>query len=260
MPRQRVISAARRALGRAAPTPPQPPPVDREGLALTDVEREIVSRSLQLSLTSRRRILANVDAVRYCVDRDIPGAIVECGVWRGGSAMSMLLALRDLGREDRDVYLYDTYEGMTEPTEHDISPLDGDAREHYRAALERGEPVYPEFFDPETFNEEIVRRNVLSTGYPEAKVHFVRGRVEETLPEHAPEQIALLRLDTDWYESTLHELVHLYPRLAPGGVLIIDDYGHWEGARRAVEEYFAEQGGRPLLHRVDYAARMGIKT
>jgi predicted O-methyltransferase YrrM len=104
-----------------------------------------------------------------------------------------------------------------------------------------------------------VRATLLSTRYPAERVHLVEGKVEDTLPAAAPEQIAVLRLDTDWYESTKHELEQLYPRLSPGGVLILDDYGHYEGARRAVEEYFAEHGGRPLLTRVDYTGRVGVK-
>jgi hypothetical protein len=90
-------------------------------------------------------------------------------------------------------------------------------------------------------------------------VRFIRGPVEETVPGQTPSRLALLRLDTDWYESTRHELHHLYPRLADGGVLIIDDYGHWEGCRRAVDEYFAASPTPPLLHRIDYAARIAIK-
>jgi hypothetical protein len=91
------------------------------------------------------------------------------------------------------------------------------------------------------------------------RVHFIEAPVEESLPAHAPEQIALLRLDTDWYASTRHELEHLYPRLVPGGVLIIDDYGHWEGARRAADEYFGKIGEHLLLNRLDYAARIAVK-
>jgi hypothetical protein len=98
-----------------------------------------------------------------------------------------------------------------------------------------------------------------STGYPDQRLHFIRGTVEETIPGAAPSRLALLRLDTDWYESTRHELLHLYPRLADGGVLIVDDYGHWEGARRAVDEYFAEHPPLPLLARVDYTARIAVK-
>ena len=85
------------------------------------------------------------------------------------------------------------------------------------------------------------------------------ARSRKTIPGEAPDRLALLRLDTDWYESTRHELVHLYPRLEKGGVLIIDDYGHWEGARRAVDEYFAHNPPPLLLARVDYAGRIAIK-
>ena len=106
---------------------------------------------------------------------------------------------------------------------------------------------------------ESVRKNIVSTGYPESKIHLVKGKVEESVPLHAPERIALLRLDTDWYESTKHEMTHLYPRLVPNGVLIIDDYGHWQGAREAVDEYFAGQKFKPLLNRLDYTGRLIIK-
>ena len=89
----------------------------------------------------------------------------------------------------------------------------------------------------DVFNIDTVRLLILGTGYPESHIHFVKGRVEDTLPEASPHSIALLRLDTDWYESTWHELVHLYPRVSNGGVLIIDDYGHWDGSRAAVDRY-----------------------
>jgi hypothetical protein len=104
-----------------------------------------------------------------------------------------------------------------------------------------------------------VKELIGSSGYPDAKVHYVVGRVEDTVPDGAPSEIALLRLDTDWYESTKHELVHLYPRLTPGGVLIIDDYGHWAGCRKAVDEYFSERGRHLLFSRIDYAGRIALK-
>lgn len=103
---------------------------------------------------------------------------------------------------------------------------------------------------------EDVTRNIDSTAYPTRLVRFIQGPVEQTIPNTVPERIALLRIDTDWYESTRHELVHLYPRLSPGGVLIIDDYGHWQGARKAVDEYF--QAGLFLNH-IDYTWRLAIK-
>jgi O-methyltransferase len=148
---------------------------------------------------------------------------------------------------------------MTEPTKHDVSATEGAALETWQKAGRVGGRAWPEFFGSDVFDETSVRETVLSSGYPEARLHFVRGPVEQTLPEHAPERLALLRLDTDWYESTRHELEHLYPRLADGGVLIVDDYGHWEGARRAVDEYFDGRAAPLLLSRVDYTGRIAVK-
>ena len=210
-------------------------------------------------MTGAARLQALIDAVRYCVSRGVPGAFVECGVWRGGSVLAAIHALQALGRSDRDIYLYDTFEGMTAPTEHDISSLEPPALTTWTEAEERNERPWAELFDPGLFSEDTVRATVLSTGYPEKRIHFVRGPVEETLPARAPGQLALLRLDTDWYESTRHELECLYPRLSDGGVLIIDDYGHWEGARRAVDEYFGHRAEPVLLNRIDYTGRVGIK-
>ena len=107
---------------------------------------------------------------------------------------------------------------------------------------------------------EEVRANLLSTGYPPERLHFVKGMVERTLPDAAPQQVALLRLDTDWYASTKHELEHLFPRIARNGVLIIDDYGHYVGARQAVDEYIEQHRLPLLLNRIDYTARLAVKT
>jgi O-methyltransferase len=225
----------------------------------TPADAQIVRRALPFTMTGPARLLALVDAVRYCATRGVPGGFAECGVWRGGSVLAILLTLHDMGETDRDVYLFDTFEGMTEPSAHDVSPLDPPALATWEEARERDEKPWREMFGQESFNEDDVRRTVLATGYPAGRIHFVRGPVEETIPQHAPERLALLRLDTDWYESTRHELDHLYPRLAPGGVLIIDDYGHWDGARRAVDEYFAAQAQPLLLNRIDYTGRIGVK-
>jgi hypothetical protein len=219
----------------------------------------IIERVRPYSITSQDRLVACIDSVRYCVARGVPGAFAECGVWRGGSVLAMILTLQELGAEERDIYLYDTFEGMTEPTEADTSPYEQSALATWRDAEQSGERAWQGYFDPELFNEQQVRETLVATGYPESRLHFVRGKVEDTLPAGAPERIALLRLDTDWYESTRHEMEHLYPRLERGGVLIIDDFGHWDGARRAVEEYFA---GHPplLLSRIDYTGRIAVKV
>jgi hypothetical protein len=227
--------------------------------AASPEDRAIMERAGPYTMTGIARMQALIDAVRYCVARDIPGDFAECGVWRGGSVLAMILTLQELGRDDREIHLYDTFEGMTEPTEQDVSSHDAPAVETWREAQGAGERAWPEYFDPSTFNEDTVRETLLATGYPADRLHLVAGPVEETLPARAPERLALLRLDTDWYESTRHELEHLYPRLAEGGVLIIDDYGHWQGARRAVDEYFSAQAPPLLLHRIDYTCRMAVK-
>jgi hypothetical protein len=255
-----TVPALRRLLGQAAPgTDGNAFPAEDALAGLTDEDRVIVDRALPFTMTGVPRLQALVDAVRYCVARDVPGAFAECGVWRGGSVLAMLLALQQLGVDDRDVYLFDTFEGMTEPTEHDTSPLDPPALETWKDAQERATQPWSGMFNSEFFNEDDVRRTVTSTGYPRERIHFVRGRVEDTVPDNAPDALALLRLDTDWYESTKHEMDHLYPRLSGGGVLIVDDYGHWEGARRAVDEYLAATGAPLLLNRIDYTARIAVK-
>lgn len=215
----------------------------------------LLARCAPYTLVGPARLQAVLDAVRYCVRAGIPGAFAECGVWRGGSVLAVLLALSELGVEDRDVHLFDTFTGMTEPTEADVSAIDGAALPAWREAEAAGERAW----EWTAVGAEAVRRTLLATGYPPARLHLVEGPVEETLPARAPERLAFLRLDTDWYESTRHELRHLYPRLAPGGVLIVDDYGHWDGARRAVEEYFEREAPPVLLARTDYTGRMAVK-
>jgi hypothetical protein len=252
---QAALERLRRRLGRRR----QAEDVADALVGVAEPDRRIVEAALPYTMTGAPRLLALIDAVRYLAGRRLPGDLAECGVWRGGSVLAMILALRDAGEEPRDIHLFDTFSGMTEPSVHDTSPFDPPALETWRTAKERGGRPWPDLFDPSMFSVGTVEATLLGTGYPRDRLHFVVGAVEETLPAQAPAELALLRLDTDWYESTRHELEHLYPRLVPGGVLIIDDYGHWEGARRAVEEYFREHPPRPLLSRIDYTGRVALK-
>ena len=237
----------------------RPEPAGKRTVGLSEADRSIVERCLPFTMTGVPRLQSVIDAVRYCVERGLPGAYAECGVWRGGSVFAMILTLQQLDVDDREIWLYDTFEGMTEPTEHDTSPVARPALADWREARRAGDRPWKEAFGSEVFDERSVRETVLSTGYPEELIRFVRGAVEETIPANAPEELALLRLDTDWYESTRHELEHLYPRLCEGGVLILDDYGHWDGARRAVDEYFGGQAQPLLLNRIDYTGRIAVK-
>jgi hypothetical protein len=158
--------------------------------------------------------------------------------------MAIALPLLRENSSARTLYLYDTFSGMTAPTHVDVDL-------HGRRPINWAEwPMAP---------IANVKAAVYSTGYPPERIHFIKGRVEETVPERAPDAICLLRLDTDWYESTRHELVHFFPRLSSGGVLIVDDYGQYRGAKKAVDEYFSSGGVQVLLHRMDFSGRICVK-
>lgn len=226
-------------------------------IATDDLEPEFLEmyeRCRPFTMTSLPRMYALYQAVRHVVDSAAPGAFVECGVWRGGSAMLAGLAFMRFGQPNRDLYLYDTYAGMTAPSSVDVDPWMAPAVATWRKLQrqDKNDWCYAPLDE--------VKRNMAATNYPAAKLHFVQGMVEETIPATAPDGIAILRLDTDWYESTRHELVHLYPLVSRGGVLIVDDYGYWKGARKAVDEYFGQQTAPPLLHRIDSTGRIGVKT
>jgi O-methyltransferase len=242
--------ASRLARGAAPSSCPDPA---RERPDVTPDEAVILDRVRPYTMTSEARVIAIIDVIGYLNRYQISGAVVECGVWRGGSSMAAALALHAAGDTGRELYLYDTFEGMTIPTTVDRS-YDGLLAADQLAAVPAGTGVWCQAGLDE------VRANLLSTGYPEEKTHFIQGRVEDTLPATMPERVALLRLDTDWYESTRHELEQLYPRLVPGGVLIIDDYGHWQGSKKATDEYFAANSKPIFFQRLDYTGRIAVKA
>lgn len=220
---------------------------------LRDDAVETIMQVRDYTMTSIERLNGLCEAVRYVSENKIEGDIVECGVWRGGSMMAIASMLSRFDDKERELFLFDTFEGMSEPTEHDVS-VGGVTAEKLLDQEDIGDAksVWCVSSLPE------VQANMAKTDYPTEKMHFIPGKVEETIPAHGPEKIALLRLDTDWYESTAHELEHFFSRLADGGVLIVDDYGHWQGARKAVDEYFEKHGIGMLLQRLDYTGRIGI--
>lgn len=210
---------------------------------------ELIATAARYSKSSRERLLAMAESVKR-IERDgIMGDIVECGVWRGGNIMlARMLAPMRL------CWLYDTFTGMTEPTELDVKKKGVRAIDHYQEKLAKGKP-----WAAASLHE--VQKFMRGTGTLDEKFcRFVVGDVCETLKvaTNLPERIALLRLDTDWHASTKAELEALYPRLVLGGILIVDDYGHWEGARKAVDDYFLDRA-RPPAHKIDYTAIMMVK-
>lgn len=208
----------------------------------------------QFTMTSPERINALVEAVKYIIKNKIDGDFVECGVWKGGSTMAMAQMLLELGEKERNIHLYDTFTGMVAPSDKDIS-FEGEIAQEVFLKTQISDDASDWCYAP----IDEVMKNVFDTGYPREKFYFVKGKVEDTIPADIPEKIALLRLDTDWYESTRHELVHLFPRLSPYGILIIDDYGCWQGAKKAVDEYISENNLRIFLSRIDSTGRIAIK-
>lgn len=228
--------------------------INKPPIETSPSDARIIDAVRPYTMTSVDRIWAFLNAVAYVVRKPIEGAIVECGVWRGGSMMAAAMRLLK-AKEVRDLYLFDTFAGMTKPTDVD--------RSSGEAAMSKWETSQRESHNEWAFSSlGEVRRNVLSTGYPLDRIRFVQGPVEQTLrvSENIPSKIALLRLDTDWYESTKVELEVLYPRLAHGGVLIIDDFGDWEGSQKATLEYIQNNDLRLLLTKVDDSCRMSVKV
>ena len=214
----------------------------------------IIEKVRPYTLTPVERIYAMIEAVRYVELRKIPGAIVECGVWRGGSMMTAALVLNSLKSDQRDLYLFDTFQGMPKPDAVDVD-FDGIAAMKTFTEQQTGDDTSTSCFA--TLSD--VQATMALSGYNSKRVHFIQGKVEDTIPLHSPQSIALLRLDTDWYASTRHEFEHLYPLLAPGGVLIVDDYGHWQGARKATDEYLEAHAPDLFLNRIDFSARLAVK-
>jgi len=208
------------------------------------------------TMTSIERMYSLYCSIDYVLANNIEGDFVECGVWRGGSAMLIAKMLANRNILNRKIYLFDTFEGMTQPTNIDLSYKGEDAGSLLANTIDDKENTVWCLA-----NLADVKNNMDKTKLPIDNIVYVKGKVEDTLTENSPIGIiALLRLDTDWYESTKHELNILYPKLKEKGVLIIDDYGHWQGCRKAVDEYFSENTSTIFLNRIDYTGRIGIKT
>jgi len=182
------------------------------------------------------------DAVNYILQNNIEGCIIECGVESGNFEHIWINELMK-NNSIRDIYLFDTFGGLVEPTEYDYTCKDAKLYKMNK------DEVYTTWKN-HVINEKVngwcytpldkVKQRLNSTGYPQNNLHYVVGDVMETLKDKTtiPEKIAILRLDTDWYESSKYELEQMYDNVVAGGVIIFDDYYHWDGQRRATDEFF----------------------
>lgn len=179
-------------------------------------------------------------AVRHVVERDIPGDVVECGTARGGSAALMGLTLKRLGAL-RTLWVFDTFEGIPPPTAGD--PDENIAR-FYTGSFRGDRAEVEALFE---------RLGIQS------RSRLVKGLFQDTVPRATVDTIAVLHLDGDWYESVKVCLEHLYDKVSVGGVVQIDDYGHWEGTRKAVDEFMSQRSIDAPLSYLDYTGRQLIK-
>ena len=227
-------------------------------IELTSAEKKIIDYVVdnQLTMVSYERLWGTLMACKYAVEREIEGDFVECGVWRGGNAI-LAAEMFKLYGVDKKVWLFDTFKGMTIPTSVDVQASNGEAAISTYLVNEQAthnDWCYASLSD--------VKNNFEKKGLLSEKIVFVEGDVCETLgnKNNIPNKISILRLDTDWYESTKKELEVLYPKITVGGCLIIDDYGHWSGSKVATDEYFKTQNNRPFLQYTDTAGRMAVKV
>lgn len=245
-------------------------PRDFFPIEMTDIHKKIIRDSEIYSMTGRIRMSLLIKCIEHIHRKNIEGDIVECGVWKGGNLICAQFYLNHFNSKKK-IIGFDTFEGMTEPSKIDIQELqiktndknDLDLNLRKRSASEtmsttdkhsnEGKNIWAYC----SINEV---KDIIKAKVPNNNIKLIKGSVEETLlvKDNIPEKISLLRLDTDFYESTKIELEVLYPKLVKGGFLIIDDYGHWKGSRKAVDDYFNREV--PFIHFVDETCRLIIKN
>jgi O-methyltransferase len=192
-------------------------------------DNEILNFVSPYTVCDNARILNVLQVIDWIAKENIPGDFVEAGVYKGGIIMAMALKCKQLGLT-RKIYAYDTFSGMTAPTGLDIDINNMRALD----LMDKSSYVYSEAIHCKSSLEE-TKENFEKTGY--SNVVFCEGDILQTSLHSIPQEIALLRLDTDWYESTKFELDHFEPQVRKGGYVIVDDYGHWKGSRKAVDDF-----------------------
>ena len=219
--------------------------------------KEAVSTVRDYTMASFERLATLWQQVRYLDRYNIPGGLVECGVWKGGCAGLMALAhMQGRNTPEREIHLFDSFQGLPQPDRQ----LDGDLA----IGIARGEADGKD----QTISACVASieecRNLLidTIGYPSHLVKIHPGWYSEVIPKtaHSVGDIALLRLDSDWYKSTEICLEHLYGKVSDHGVVVIDDYGHFSGCRRAVDDFVQRLHEPVLLNHIDYTGRFWMKT
>ena len=230
---------------------------DREYPEATDFEKQTFEICQQYSMTDHMRIFALMKSIEFTKQHNVNGDFVECGVWKGGN---LILFQRFIEKYnlDKKIFAYDTFEGMSKPEEIDITPEGVSANKLLKKLYDKGVNRKDNILIADCSIEEV--KNNFQKFSSKKNLFCIKGKVEETLEnkENLPNKISILRLDTDWYSSTKKELEILFPLLEKNGILIIDDYGYWKGARKAVDEYFIDK--KVTMFKIDFTGRMIINS
>jgi hypothetical protein len=213
-------------------------------------EKKLINKCLQYSMTNFERMWSLIQSFHHVRQESLVGDFVECGVWKGGNII-LLKKLIEKFNFKKNIYGFDTFEGMVEPSFYDVNYNNKSAKKMFDEHKKKDIGFAMCSLDD-------VKRNIKKNTKTD-NIFLIKGKVENTLKnkKKLPKKISILRLDTDFYESTKIELEILFPRLVKGGVLIVDDYGFWKGAKKAVDEYFCDC--RQFMHYVDHSCRLLIK-
>jgi O-methyltransferase len=231
------------------------------GYDMEDEARQKIRLVRSHTMLPYRRLITLYQQAVFCEKNEIQGSYVECGTWKGGAIGLMALANLQHATVRRDLHLFDSFEGLPEPDE----AIDGEkaaqfARDLGARANGKLAPLEGAFGSVGTLeiNKQLLEKVV---GYDTNHLHYYKGWFQDTLPRHAADvgDIAILRLDGDWYSSQSVCLDYLYDKVVSGGFVIIDDYGWFDGDRRAVDEFMQRKQIRAFLNHIDNAGRYWIK-
>ena len=219
----------------------------------TSFERKILNTSAKFSMTGFDRMFFLIKAIEHIKNNNVKGDFVECGVWRGGNLILFQKMMEKL-KIKKKIFAYDTFEGMTEPTVHDVMLIANKAN-----AKKIWDKNPNKIIKLAECSIDQVKENYKKNTQKNKNLICIKGPVEKTLKiiKNLPKKISILRLDTDWYESTKIELDVLFPRLEKNGILIIDDYGVWKGAKKATDKYFKNK--TKTMFKIDITGRFIIK-
>ena len=227
-------------------------------VGINEFELKSLEIASKYSMTGFERMFFLIKAIKQIEIDNVEGDFVECGVWRGGNLILFQRMIEKLNFKNRKIFAYDTYSGMSPPTQSDLNINNEKAEDIINSLEKKGVDPENNIIFAKCDLENVKKNFQINTGKNDNLI-CIKGKVEDTLKikNNLPKKISLLRLDTDWYESTKIELEVLFPLLSKNGIMIIDDYGYWKGSKKAVDEYFKDKNIN--LFKIDFTSRYLFK-